>query len=157
MNELTEKHIPVQHECLEKMIQNGHARRMGSVEDLYVALNRQNLYRNFSTYAELNDYCTRDQLTLALRELCLKNPTLLHIVLPTRWPNHETYYRSSEYYSRPHPKHDYISVLQELKLDGVVLNDQPQYSAIMKQILEEFKNSNGTYTCLLYTSVLSHF
>ncbi|CAI6901494.1 ANL_collapsed_G0053760.mRNA.1.CDS.1 [Saccharomyces cerevisiae] len=147
MNEIDEKNqAPVQQEYLKEMIQNGHARRMGSVEDLYVALNRQNLYRNFCTYGELSDYCTRDQLTLALREICLKNPTLLHIVLPTRWPNHENYYRSSEYYSRPHPVHDYISVLQELKLSGVVLNEQPEYSAVMKQILEEFKNSKGSYT-----------
>lgn len=77
MNEIDEKNqAPVQQECLKEMIQNGHARRMGSVEDLYVALNRQNLYRNFCTYGELSDYCTRDQLTLALREICLKNPTL---------------------------------------------------------------------------------
>nr|QFF92322.1 alcohol acetyltransferase [Saccharomyces cerevisiae] len=151
MNEIDEKNqAPVQQECLKEMIQNGHARRMGSVEDLYVALNRQNLYRNFCTYGELSDYCTRDQLTLALREICLKNPTLLHIVLPTRWPNHENYYRSSEYYSRPHPVHDYISVLQELKLSGVVLNEQPEYSAVMKQILEEFKNSKGSYTAKIF-------
>ena len=39
MNEIDEKNqAPVQQECLKEMIQNGHARRMGSVEDLYVAL-----------------------------------------------------------------------------------------------------------------------
>ncbi|CAI4052419.1 hypothetical protein SKDZ_15G5070 [Saccharomyces kudriavzevii ZP591] len=150
MTKISEEHFPIQHECLERMIQNGHARRMGSVEDLYVALNRQNLYRNFSAYAELSDYCSKDQLTLALRNICLKNPTLLHIVLPTRWPDHENYYLSSEYYSHPHPKHDYISVLPELKLDGVIINEQPENGKIVRQILEEFRNSNGTYNAKIF-------
>ncbi|CAI4065346.1 hypothetical protein SUVZ_08G3940 [Saccharomyces uvarum] len=150
MNTYSEKTSLVQDECLAKMIQNGHSRRMGSVEDLYAALNRQKLYRNFSTYSELNDYCTKDQLTLALRNICLKNPTLLHIVLPARWPDYENYYLSTEYYSQPHPKHDYISVLPELKFDGVILNEQPEHNALMKQILQELKDNNGSYTAKVF-------
>ena len=48
-----------------ELIDRGHARRMGHLENYFALTNRQKLYTNFSMYCEINEACSKDQLVYA--------------------------------------------------------------------------------------------
>lgn len=135
---------------LREMIENGHARPMGSIENIYGIFNRQKLYRNFSMFAEINDFCNERQLRAALRNMCLKNPILLHTIVPEIWPFNEKYYLSDEYYCMPRSQHEFIAILPELDLSDILANKQTQYQQVLEKAFREFESSNFCYTSEVY-------
>ncbi|CAI4485592.1 ADM_collapsed_G0021600.mRNA.1.CDS.1 [Saccharomyces cerevisiae] len=62
----------------QELIDRGHARRMGHLENYFAVLSRQKMYSNFTVYAELNKGVNKRQLMLVLK-LLLQNTQLLRI------------------------------------------------------------------------------
>lgn len=137
-------------QLLQEKIDNGHARRIGRVEESYIIFNRQKLYRNFTMFGELNKDCNVNQLSLALRKMCLKYPTLLHINIATGMPCNDKDYMTCYLGAQSH--NDYVSIIPELKLEHLVieLEREQEHGELAKEMLREFKMSNGRYSAKLF-------
>ncbi|CAI4038865.1 hypothetical protein SMKI_06G2150 [Saccharomyces mikatae IFO 1815] len=133
------------HVTLE-LINRGHARRMGHLENYFAILSRQNMYSNFTVYAELNKSVSRRQLKLALRILLHKYPILAHTVIPKKYPDHEAYYCSEEYLNTPFPQHDFIKVIPHLELNDLIMNNQPAYREVIEKVSEQFRRDDFKVT-----------
>lgn len=130
----------------QELIDRGHARRIDHLESYFATTHRQKLYRNFNIYGELNKHVTKHHLAVALRSLLLKNPILCLTIIPRQFPNHEAYYSSEEYLTKPFPEHEYAKVLPKLNLDDILLNLQPEYEENLKNICEQFIKDEYKYT-----------
>lgn len=126
----------------EDLISRGHARRMGHLENYFALLNRQDMYGNFSTYCEYKFDINLVQLADVLRDIFLKNPILIHTIIPKNYPNHEEFYRSEEYLKKSWPEHDYIKIIPKLTMNDILINEQFEYTDLFNQILKQFKDDN---------------
>lgn len=129
-----------------ELIDRGHARRMGHLENYFALNSRQKLYTNFSMYCELNEACSKDQLVYAIKSICLKYPTLIHTVVPKNLPNSEEFYSSQEYLSKPWPVHDFIKVIDHLEIDDILMNNQPEYASLVTQLEDLFVHNGFKYS-----------
>lgn len=130
----------------QELIDRGHARRMGHLENYFAVLSRQKMYSNFTVYAELNKGVNKRQLMLVLKLLLQKYSTLAHTIIPKHYPHHEAYYSSEEYLSKPFPQHDFIKVISHLEFDDLIMNNQPEYREVMEKISEQFKKDDFKVT-----------
>lgn len=130
----------------DELIERGHARRMGHLENYFALLQRQKLYTNFSIYGELNKEVKDVDLTRALRSIIFKNPILAHTIVPKKYPDQEPFYQSEEYLNAPYPEHDFIKVLPKLSLSDILINEQEEFREIVDDILTQFKEANGVIT-----------
>lgn len=133
----------------QELIDRGHARRMGHLENYFAVLRRQNMYSNFAVYGELNKAVSKRQLRLALRLLLLKYPILSHTIVPKKYPDHEAYYLSQEYLNKPFPQHDFIKVIPHLELEDLIMNSQSEYREVISKVSEQYKNDNFKVTSSL--------
>lgn len=120
------------------LIARGHARRMGHLENYFALLQRQKLYTNFTMYYELNKSLKLTDLTRSLRELILNYPILATTIVPKGYPNHTEFYESDQYLNEPYPKHDFIKILDELKINDVIINEQQEYQDILTKIKNQY-------------------
>lgn len=130
----------------KELIDRGHARRMGHLENYFALLQRQELYSNFSVYCSFNRSIELNQLKGILREIFLKHPILVHTIIPKNYPNHKEYYSSEEYLNNPCPQHDYMQVLPQLGLDDILLNNQIEYQDILEKIKNQYTKDNYKIT-----------
>ncbi|CCK71680.1 alcohol O-acetyltransferase KNAG_0H02650 [Huiozyma naganishii CBS 8797] len=126
------------------LIERGHARRMGHLENYFALLQRQDLYSNFSIYGQFNrSIDVRSKAFLAaLKDIFCKNPILVHTIVPKRYPYEEEYYRSEEYLNEPFPEHDYIKVLPRLSLESVILNFQETQQQVVSEIIAQYRRDD---------------
>ncbi|KAL3232097.1 Alcohol O-acetyltransferase 2 [Nakaseomyces bracarensis] len=131
----------------EAMISRGHARRMGHLENYFSIMQRQRMYTNFNMYAELSTEITRDELSIAIRNILLKHPIMMQSVIPKKYPDWEDYYTSDEYYNTPFPENDYLRVItNKVKLSDIIINDQTEdYGELIQLILDEYKKNNYVF------------
>ncbi|BAO39498.1 alcohol O-acetyltransferase 1 [Kluyveromyces marxianus] len=128
---------------LQKMsalkLERGHARRAGLVEEVMLIQYRQKVYANFAMYGELRQGFTKVQISHALRNMFLKYPILATTVIPDRLkvPD-DAYYRTDEYYNKPGVAEDYISVLDKIKYEDVIMNLQSEHSSYVNKILSQW-------------------
>ncbi|SCU82966.1 LAME_0C03510g1_1 [Lachancea meyersii CBS 8951] len=134
----------------ERLCMLGHARKMGHIENYFAVAQRQDFYSNFGLYCEMNQSFSLDQLTSALRAICLENPILLHTVVENRSASDHGFYQSDQYLSKPWPEHDFIRVLRKVHISDVLLNTEEQNHDIVVQVLDEFKNNGGHYTSQIF-------
>ncbi|EDO19018.1 hypothetical protein Kpol_2002p89 [Vanderwaltozyma polyspora DSM 70294] len=130
----------------QELVDRGHARRMGQLENYFALLQRQNLYKNFNVYGEINEPIDKFQLGTAFRQMLLKYPILMHVIVPRKYPHHEEYYASDEYLNNPQPINDYIKVMENIDLEDILLNSQPEYEAIVGKLLDQYKSDGYKYT-----------
>lgn len=128
------------------LIERGHARRMGHLENYFALLQRQKLYTNFTMYYELNTPLRIDTLASALRKVIFDHPILATTIVPKGYPNHIEFYESDQYLNEPYPNHDFIAILDELKLTDVLLNEQKEYKDIVDRIRDKYVANNGEIT-----------
>ncbi|EHN02269.1 Atf2p [Saccharomyces cerevisiae x Saccharomyces kudriavzevii VIN7] len=133
----------------QELINRGHARRMGHLENYFAILCRQNMYSNFTVYAELNKGVNKRHLQLALRLLLQKYPILAHTVIPKKYPGQEAYYSSEEYLNKPFPQHDFIKVISHLEVDDLIMNNQPEYKDAIDKISRQFEKDDYKVTSSL--------
>lgn len=129
-----------------KLVDRGHARRMGNIENYFALWQRQELYNTFHVYGEINKPINKLELGNALRPILMKNPLLLHYIVPKHYPNHEKYYTSEEYMIKPCPINDYIRVLDSIDLEDIVINYQREYNEITNKIIDEYRKSGYKFT-----------
>ncbi|CCD24512.1 alcohol O-acetyltransferase NDAI_0D01980 [Naumovozyma dairenensis CBS 421] len=145
---LLEESLPV--EVSTKLIERGHARRMGHLENYFALLQRQELYTNFQIYGEFNEPVSDSQLRESLREILFKHPILAHTIIPKDQPDFRKWYQSEKYLNTPYPLHDFIRILPELKLSDILINkQQEEYSDILPGILNEFESEKKITSSLL--------
>ncbi|CCE63407.1 hypothetical protein TPHA_0E03170 [Tetrapisispora phaffii CBS 4417] len=130
----------------EELIERGHARRMGHLQDYFAIIQRQKLYNNFNIYCELNEKVNKVQLSHAFREMFLQYPALIEYIVPKFYPKHEAYYRSEEYLSKPCPIHDYIRVLNEVNINDIIMNEQDEYKSITTKISDIFVKNDYKFS-----------
>ncbi|SCU80978.1 LADA_0B10550g1_1 [Lachancea dasiensis] len=138
---------------LQEMQEHGHARELGHLENYFTLCQRQDLYSNFSMYCELSNSCTVDELAYALRTICLQNPILVHTVIPRNWPDHASFYASEEFLSKPVASHEYMRLLDSVRVSDLLMNDQEEYQEVVTKILELFTRSGGKYTSEIFDVV----
>ncbi|SCU80151.1 LAFA_0B07778g1_1 [Lachancea sp. 'fantastica'] len=136
---------------LQEMQERGHARELGHLENYFTACQRQDLYTNFSMFCELSDSFTRKELACAIRAVCLDNPILVHTVLPRNDKNHSLeYYSSDEHLSKPITSHEYMRLLQKVEISDILMNEQPEYASISKEILNLYETQGHKYTSEIF-------
>lgn len=140
------------------LIDRGHARRMGHLENYFAMMQRQKMYTNFSIYTELSEPVSWSQIGRSLRKLFLRHPILIHTIVPKRTPEHESFYLSEEYLSKPYPQHDYIRVLDDVKFRDLILNWQPEYRGIVDRLMVQYTQDDykisGKFSEILSTLVI---
>ncbi|CCF57820.1 hypothetical protein KAFR_0D01730 [Kazachstania africana CBS 2517] len=130
----------------QELIDRGHARRMGHLENYFAMLQRQELYSNFAVYLKMNKSVSRNDLKHALREVILENSVLAHTIVPKYYPDHEAFYKSEKYLNVPYPKHDFMKILPSLSLEDIIINDQSEYTEVVNSIIDQFVKDNGKIT-----------
>lgn len=133
----------------EEILERGHARRMGHLENYFALLQRQDLYGNFATYCEYESYVDVKQLVPILRDIFFQNPILVHTIIPKNYPNHEEFYLSEEYLKKPYPEHDYIKIISRLDLNDIIINEQKEYKEYVDSILQRFRDDGCVVTSSL--------
>ena len=68
----------------ESLLERGHSRRMGHLENYFAIMQRQKLYTNFNMYGELNKEVTREQLAVAIRQILLRHPIMMQAIIPKK-------------------------------------------------------------------------
>ncbi|CAL9735063.1 alcohol O-acetyltransferase 2 [Monosporozyma servazzii] len=130
----------------DNMLERGHARRMGHLENYFALLQRQDLYGNFSCYCEYDSSIDVNKLAPILREIFFKHPILVHTIIPKNYPNHESFYLDKEYLEQPYPEHDFIKVIPKLHLNDIVINNQEEYKDIVSSIMDQFQKDKFEIT-----------
>lgn len=127
----------------ESLLERGHSRRMGHLENYFAIMQRQKLYTNFNMYGELNKEVTREQLAVAIRQILLRHPIMMQAIIPKKFPEHEEYYTSDDYYNTPFPENDFLRVItSKIKLSDIIINEQSEdYGEIIDMILSEYKKN----------------
>ena len=128
-----------------KKLERGHARRAGYVEEVLLMEHRQKLYSNFVVHGELKSAASELQLAHALRALFLRYPILATTIIPEYWNEKETYYTSEAFYNKPGLAEDYVSVVDQLKLEDVIMNKQPEHSKFYNEILNQWEHDGFKY------------
>ncbi|SCU79450.1 LAFA_0B03180g1_1 [Lachancea sp. 'fantastica'] len=139
----------------DMLCSQGHARKMGHIENYFALAQRQDLYSNFGLFCEMNKFFSMDQLSSALRVICLENPLLLHTVVEQQSAGDGNFYQSDKYLSKPWPEHDYIRVLGKVHISDVLLNTESELSDVVAKILAEFSSNGGRYTSQVFKLVNS--
>lgn len=139
----------------EDILERGHARRMGHLENYFALLQRQDLYGNFTTYCEFESYVDIETLVPILREIFFQNPILVHTIIPKNYPNHEEFYLSEQYLEKPYPEHDYIKIIPHLGLNDIIINKQEEYKDVVDSIIKRFNDDACQITCSL-TEMISN-
>lgn len=129
-------------------IVNGHKRHLGHLENYFALLQRQELYGNFSIGCKLNKGITYAELAKGLRSVAIENPLMIHTMVPEtehgKLDELKKYYRSKEYLDTAFPKHDYMEVLDSLRIEDVVVNEQSDvYGELLNEIKEQFVKDHG--------------
>lgn len=127
----------LENETLEEMLEAGHARRMGHIENYFAILQRQKLYKTFSVVARFNTKVNNKALLFhALRPLLLKYSTLAATVVDTDYSDTTI----------PRPIHDYIKVIDLLRLKDF-LYELPEEAKSLKDddLLRELNNIELPY------------
>lgn len=137
-------------ESLQTLIERGHARRLGHVENYFVLAQRQDLYRVFAYYGEFEEPCSLRQLTQALRSICLQHPVLLCQVKPQERSDLELYYRSEEFLSTPGQDRDYIALANNVRISDVLINNQKEYAEVMRMVMEEYEANGHNFTSKIF-------
>lgn len=138
----------------EEILERGHARRMGHLENYFALLQRQDLYGNFTTYCEFESYIDIGTLTPILREIFFQNPILVHTIIPKNYPNHEEFYLSEQYLEKPYPEHDYIKIIPRLHLKDIIINEQEEHKDVVDLIMKRF-NDDGCQITSSLTEMVS--
>ncbi|CEP62766.1 alcohol O-acetyltransferase LALA0_S06e03312g [Lachancea lanzarotensis] len=140
---------------LDTLCSLGHARKMGHIENYFALAQRQDLYSNFGLFCEMNKTFSTEQLSSALRVICLEHPLLLHTVVENKFAGDGNFYQSNEYLSKPWAEHDYIRVLEKLHISDVLLNTEVESNDVVAKILAEFRSNGGRYTSQIFQLVNS--
>ncbi|CCH41198.1 Alcohol O-acetyltransferase 1 [Wickerhamomyces ciferrii] len=112
---------------LQDQINNGHARRMGDMENYFGLLQRQKLFKTFAVLVKFNQKINyNDILKKSLRDLFLKYPILACSILDTDYSD----------LTKPNPIHDYIYTLPKIQLNDI-LYELPQH-------IKDSKDDNET-------------
>lgn len=128
-------------------LSHGHMRRMGHLENYFALLQRQELYANFIIGCRLSRGLTPGELAGALRAVVLANPILAHTMVPPEGVTDlKKWYTSQEYLGKPRPEHDYMAVLERLRLEDVVLNEQEEYRNLVEKAEVQFSLDGGEIT-----------
>jgi len=101
-----------ENERLNEMLTNGHARRMGHIENYFAIMQRQKLYKSFAVIAKFNNKINDKPLLFhALRSLLLKYPILASTIVNSDYSDTTT----------PRPIHDYIKIIDTIRLKDLIL------------------------------------
>ncbi len=133
----------LENEQLQEMISNGHARRMGHIENYFGIAQRQKLYKTFAVIAKFNTKVNDKALLFhALRPLLLKYPTLACTIVDTDYSDTTI----------PRPIHDFIKVIDVLKLKDFLYElpqeikglkqDDPELFAKLNEIVLPYADGN---------------
>ena len=126
-----------------QLIERGHMRRMGHLENYFALVERQELYSNFSVHCTLNHPLDYSYLRDILREIILQNSILAHAMVHRGYPDPKAYYQGSDFLATPYTEYDYIRVIDRLKLGDVVLD---LGTGIGARIFESYKAADYKVT-----------
>lgn len=133
-------------DAIQAKIEKGHMRRLGHLENYFALLQRQELYANFTIGCKLNHTIGYDDLTVALRDIFMKNPILAQTMVPKTSLDYKVYYTSKEYLEKPCPEHDFMTIIEKLHVSDIVINEQEEFKDILDDINKQFKKDGYKIT-----------
>ncbi|KAL6946902.1 hypothetical protein ACO0QE_001755 [Hanseniaspora vineae] len=130
-----------------QMLERGHARQLGHLENYFVSIQRQRLYTNFSFSCELSSFgnkvlpITHASIAKALRYTMFENPLLLTTLIEKY--DDKTFYSKPDFLNTPYSDDfDYMKVVNNVELKDVLINLQPEYEPFIQAANELLNSSN---------------
>lgn len=128
-----------------QMLEKGHARQLGHLENYFVSCQRQRLYLNFSVSCDLTASAhpcggktpaiTFTSIAEALKYTVFENPLLLTTLVEKY--DDKDFYSKPEFLNTPYKDDfDYMKIVDKLDLKDVLINLQPEYEPFVQAAYE---------------------